>query len=210
MNRNRREIILDFTSLLDVIMILLFFFVIFAGFESAQAVEKAQEETQKAQEELQRAQEESDKAAEELEKAEKLRAEAEVAYEELKEGSERSALNLRGIVEFGGSSNLKLFLSGNKEDWQIVVNIGDEQAGSIDDVRSRSPEDLCSELSDIMEENQLTSDSVILCELLYNSLDIGSNKAKKNTDEMLRLVRLRYEHFFCSRTDLSDFEEVSR
>ncbi len=36
-----REIILDFTSLLDVVMIILFFFILFSSFDVETATEKA-------------------------------------------------------------------------------------------------------------------------------------------------------------------------
>lgn len=201
MRKNRREIILDFTSLLDVIMILLFFFVIFAQIDSnrniAEAKEAAAAEIAAVRKE---AEEEKAAAAEAAERAEK-------ELEEIRQVSDRAAANIRGLVDFNSGVNLKLYLSGEKENWQIKVMYGGEDTEIIGDVRNRSPEELAGELTDMISRYGYTEDSAVLCDLFYNSLDTGSRKAKENADRMLELVREDYPHLFCSRTDMSKLEE---
>ena len=59
--KNKREIILDFTSLLDVIMLILFFFVIFAQIDSTEAMTKIEEIKRQAELQMSKAQAEWEK-----------------------------------------------------------------------------------------------------------------------------------------------------
>ena len=52
MRNNKRQVILDFTSLLDVIMLILFFFVIFAQLDSDRAIESAENAQAAAEERM--------------------------------------------------------------------------------------------------------------------------------------------------------------
>ena len=62
------EIILDFTSLLDLIMIILFFFVIYSKLDSETATSKAKEAEQTYNQMIADQQEMNDKAARELQR----------------------------------------------------------------------------------------------------------------------------------------------
>ena len=206
MNRNKREIILDFTSLLDVILILLFFFVIFAQFDSNQAIqdanEKANAQIEQAKEDQQKAADQLEEAKEEWAVAEQARLQAEKELEEVKQANERAAANIDGILDFDKGVNLKILLSGKNNDWNIDVQFGEEKF-EILDVRNRNSENLAKEFSKILIDCGYTKDSAILCDVLCDSSERGSNKAIENTKNMIELSRKDYAHFFYSATDLS-------
>lgn len=125
---NKRQIILDFTSLLDVIMIILFFFILFARIETdnAKAVldgdkaaleeQQAQLTEQQSQIELQQIQLQEDK-----EKYEVLIQEEEDYLNELNSSESAAAMNVAGIHEFSQGTNLKINLNMNNDNWRLDV-----------------------------------------------------------------------------------------
>ena len=67
----KRQIILDFTSLLDVIMIILFFFIIFSSLETDNLKKDLEDKQQQVSAELEEAKAKNDKADELLGEAQK-------------------------------------------------------------------------------------------------------------------------------------------
>ncbi len=209
--KNKREIILDFTSLLDVIMLILFFFVIFAQLDTNNAMDKAENLQAEAQQKQEQADEEWEKANKALQQAE----------EELKELQQANALAeaiiINGAADFDKALRLKLVLDGNRDDWTISVQIAEEvdneisytTIGTIDDIRNRKFDDIASNFEHIIIEHGYSKEDAFLCDLMYNSDDTGSRKAKDNTDNMLKCFQnaFGYKYLFASTTDLSRMED---
>lgn len=200
--KNKREIILDFTSLLDVIMLILFFFVIFAQLGTNNAMDKAE----KLQAEAQQKQEEADA---EWKKANKALQEAETELKELQQANDLAeAIIINGNADFDKALRLKLVLYGKKENWSISVKFAEEkdtEIGVISDVRNRNTDDIAKDFEHIIIEYGYSKDDAFLCDLMYNSSGAGSRTAKENTDEMLKSFQngLGYKYLFASTTDLS-------
>lgn len=209
MERNKREIILDFTSLLDIIMMLLFFFVIFAQLDSNQAIEnaesKANEQIQQAHEAQAEAEEQFLKAENELKEAENIRADAEHALNEIKQSNERNGANIEGILDFDNGINLKLFLQYENNNWNMKVKSGKERIGVIENIREREADDIAEELSAMLVETGYTNDLCILCDLIYKANEPGSNKSINNVENSIDILKNDYKYFYCSSTDTSDF-----
>lgn len=201
--KNKREIILDFTSLLDVIMLILFFFVIFAQLDTSEAIKKAEALQAEAQQEKEAAFNEWEAANEALQQAEA----------QLKELQQANALAesiiINGAADFDKALRLKLFLDGEMGNWYISVQIADEivptEIGAISDVRNRNTDDIAKDFENIIIEYGYSKDAAFLCDLVYNSAGAGSRVAKDNTDEMLKSFQnnLGYKYLFASTTDLS-------
>ena len=81
----KRQIILDFTSLLDVIMIILFFFIIFSSLETDNLKKDLEDKQQQVSAELEEAKAKNDKADELLGEAQKKNEQADkpVSYTHL-------------------------------------------------------------------------------------------------------------------------------
>ncbi len=204
--KNKREIILDFTSLLDVIMLILFFFVMFSQIGVDNALKYAETKQNEAEQQIADAAAEWEAANEALKQAE----------EQLKEQQQATALAesiiLNGGADFDKALSFKLVLDGEKDDWFISVkpaNDKDKVIGTISDVRNRNVDDITSEFERIILKNEYSKESAFLCDLVYNSDDTGSRMAKNNTDDMLKSFRddLGYKFLFVSTTDLSEIEE---
>ena len=95
----KRELILDFTSLLDVIMILLFIIISNMNFASVNANAAAKAETEAAQEALEQEQEETEAATEKIKELEAMLAEAAGKAEELEQENADMELELKVLLE---------------------------------------------------------------------------------------------------------------
>lgn len=209
--KNKREVILDFTSLLDVIMLILFFFVIFAQLDTNETIANAETAMAAAEQQL------AD-AKDEWIAANKAKEQANAELEKLQEANALAeSVIINGVTDFNRAIRLKLKLTGDGEEWKIIVNVSTTdkgkvvytEIGTISDVRNREPLDIANDFDTIIKEYGYTCDDAILCDLIFNSEEIGSNKAERNTDEMLANLqdKLQYKFLFCSTTDLSDLEE---
>ena len=209
--KKKREAILDFTSLLDVIMLILFFFVIFAQLDTSEAISNAKKEQEKAEQQIADAQaeweaanDEKDKANAELEQLQQANALAE-------------SIIISGSDDFDRALRLKLILLCENDSWVITVNCSKQENGEIRyeeinrilDVRNRDALNVANDFNKIINDYGYSQEDAFLCDLMFDSLDSGSNKAKRNTDKMLSILQndLGYNHLFSSTTDLADLKE---
>lgn len=201
---NKRQIILDFTSLLDVIMIILFFFILFARLETDDT--KAALEEQQAQLTEQQAQIESKQVQlqEEKEQYEVLIQEAQDYLNELNNAEKTAAMNVAGIHEYSQGTNLKIKLNMNNDNWKLDVFSGKEKIG---EVSNDSSNNMTKNLSDILINNGYTKDQTILCEFFYNGNERGTSKAYPTSEEVLKNIRFSFVNFKFSETDTSIFGE---
>lgn len=209
----KREVILDFTSLLDVIMLILFFFVIFATLDTNGAISEAKAAQAEAEQQLADAQAEWEAADEAREKAEA----------ELEELEQKTALAesiiINGADDFEKALRLKLMLTLENDDWIITVCCPKEEKGEmrytelgkITNVREREEiSAIADDLQNIIADYGYTREDAFLCEIMYYSDASGSNKAKRNTDLMLNYFQneLGYKYLFSSTTDLADVNKA--
>ena len=197
---------IEFTSLLDVIMIILFFFILFSHLET----EDAKIAMQAAQ---QSAVEREKQAALLLEDADKLLEEAMLkerqASEKLNEAElagERQGENVEGITDFSRGLNIRVklkMISGSSE-WSLLVYKGEQQTAEISkgEVGSMSQAFL-NALSDMGCEK----DDTLLCMYVYDAAQAGTASADRDAQRVFDEVKEQYEHFFYSELDTSLFAE---
>lgn len=207
--RKKRELILDFTSLLDVIMLILFFFVIFAQLDTSEAIAKAQAAEEAANKEWSDAKDEWDAANTAKGKYEEGLSELEHA------NALAESILINNTDEFNKGLRVKIYLSGTNEDWFIELKcpkvenerVSMEKIGKIADIRNRDPNELAEEFNSEMNSFGYSNEDALLCDLIYNSSDGGSSKARRNSSQMLSILQedLGYTYLFWSITDLSEF-----
>ncbi|MDE7365438.1 MAG: biopolymer transporter ExbD [Ruminococcus sp.] len=188
---NKREIILDFTSLLDVIMIILFFFILFSHYETIQAIE----EKEKMQTEYNQLMEDAEDL---LTSAEMKNIQADELLSEAQQAGKRNAYNIKSIIEFSKGTNLRLNLNMNSMSTDVFC--GDDFIGSIS---GDTPESMSRKFADIIEQKGYTKDDTILCVFVYDASENGTNSAYKSVKEMFEILKKDYQHFFCSDVDIS-------
>lgn len=203
---NKRNIILDFTSLLDVIMIILFFFILFSHLETEDAklaLNAAQQSAAEREEEAEQKLEDAEKLLEEAKQKE------EQASEKLNEAElagERQGENVEGITDFSRNLNVrvKLKMINGGSEWSLLVFKGEQQITEIPkgDIGSMS-QSFLNALSDMGCDQNDT----LLCMYVYDAAQAGTASADRNIQRVFDEVKVQYRHFFYSELDTSLFEE---
>lgn len=190
----KRELILDFTSLMDIFMIILFFFIIFSHMETQQAVSESKTVTENAQAQLAEAQDAMSEAERLAQEAQARLDRADGLLAELQQADGRTGENLAAITAFGEGQMLRMRLKMDGADWSLDVSCGDESVYSM-----QAGGDL--PLTEILALAGYQPDDTILCEFIYDSSEDGTNSAYKQITSMLADARKSYTHLFCSEVD---------
>ena len=211
--RNKREIILDFTSLLDVIMLILFFFVIFSQFDTNSAISQAEAAQAQAEAAQAEAKQQMEEAKSEWQEANEALQQANAALDELQQNNALpESIILDGAKEFERALRIKIFLEKNDE-WQAVVKYAVTEEGItkydiigiIENIRVRSADELADDFNKIIENHGYSNDDALLCEIVYDSSANGTRLVKERSYKMLEILRNEYdyEYLFDSILDLS-------
>ncbi len=187
-----REIILDFTPLLDVTLIILFYFILFSHMGAAEAQQKADRERADAAA-AQTA------AAQHMQEAEELMQQAEFERRVLAEASGNGAMLEQAVEEYAAGRNIKLLLTMNGKSWTLRVRRGNARDTLAE---LHSAEDL-SLLTAALRKTEYQKDDIILCELIYDADEDGTNQAYQDVRQILEQVRETFPHIYISETDLS-------
>lgn len=190
-----KDIFLDFTSLLDVTLIIIFFFVIFSHLENIDNTEKTdaalkEMEATIAEAELreQEASELADQLAQELEL--------------VKESDANNASVLEALIEYSRGANLKLILEAEKLSWTLIVSRNNEVIAKI-----AKESDVESELCTVLQKAGYTEQDILLCDLVYNATEPGTASAYRVISKAMQDLKQIYTHLFISETDLSIGED---
>lgn len=191
----KRDVILDFTSLLDVTLIVIFFFVIFSHLDTED--NKAKTEAKVA--ELETAIEE----AEEREaSAEELITQLEKEIDIVRDSSERQASNIEEMLEYGKSGNIKIVLFMQDGGWMIRVNCKEEVLAEI-----TSDLDVGTELKSAIKTAGYSEKDTIFCDFVFDGSLPGTASAYRKITKGLDDVEEIYRYLYYSETDLSIGEE---
>ncbi len=191
----KKNIFLDFTSLLDVTLIIIFFFVIFShmeGLENAQKTEDKRKEMEAAIADA------ADREAIAGELAEQLKSELEMVRDE----DERGAANLEELMEFAKSGNIKLILEMKDKNWTLKVSREDRVL-----VKIERGSDVRGLLTKAMQEAGYAADETLLCEFVFDGSLPGTASAYREIRDAVEYAKNDYKYLYCSETDLSVGEE---
>ena len=189
-----REIILDFTSLLDIFMLILFFFILFSHFE----VEEAKETANQA----------LDEAAAISETAEEKLQQVEDELALLEEVSHGKAVDMTALMEMsrGTVMQSRLMMDDSGDTWILnLKRLDDKTKNEIQLGELTEQDDLSKELSVILINQQYDTEDKIPFLFLYDGTQIGSEAACNAVNAAFREVRQTYPHFYCMQLDISDF-----
>ena len=218
----KKDLILDFTSLLDVVMLLLFFFILFSRFDVSNARTAADEAKAEAAAQIALAEAE---AREKTEEAKKSKARYDDLIKENTELQERLEHNIRivdqvtsqeadEIVAFNSGNNLKLILT-EADTAKIPMTlkavldqkvIGESFVTEEEDGEDYRSDDITPEkLMGWMTAGGLRKDSVVMCDFVYSSRSTRSSEAYDKISMILDSLRSEYgyDHFYYSSTNTS-------
>ena len=188
-----REIILDFTSLLDVIMIILFWFIL-----------NYQSETAKIRRGAEEAQANAEAAASQ---AVQMQEQAQRELDLLDEMSHNQASVLSEVFAFGSGGSLNLSLHSEARRWELTVTRGtDTYLGTIDD---RDADRVGLILQEMLAEEGYAADDMVFCVFAFDSDEAGSNQAYRTVTEQLRTIQKVNSRFFYTELDRAVPEEAA-
>lgn len=227
---NKRQIILDFTSLLDVIMIILFFFILFSSLEKDEALATEQEKINAQQVEIdaQRIKLDAEKAEcealkkeaeEKSNKADKALAEYQEALSRLENSGESAAQNIAAMHKFDQSMNLKIHMkmgsNNNTNFWQLNVFSGTDKKNKLGEIKidissaDKDMDSMVQALSELLNKAGYTEESTILCEFFYNGKENNTSNAYPIAEDLFKRIRFSYRNFKVSETDTSIFTQAN-
>lgn len=182
-----REIILDFTSLLDVIMIILFFFILFSTFEIEEATNMANQT--KAEYETK------------VDEAEAVLAEYEREKDKLLSIDKNAVKNQEALLQYQGQI-LTINLYDKFDDDTLYINIKKGE-NKLDEFIYTESVDMKTKLTDILKMTEFTNDDVIICNLTYNGDDLYSANAVKKIEKVVNDLQKEYENFYFAAINIS-------
>ena len=191
----KKDILLDFTSLLDVTLILIFFFVIFSHFDNVQSTAQIEDKESKLESQI-------NDAAERESQAQELKEQIEYEIGIVQDADDRAKDNVEEILEFTKGTNLKLILEMQDGKWTLVVSSKNEVISRIaagDDVEAR--------LADALESADYAYGDTILCDFVYNGSQAGTVSAYRKITKAMEAIQEEYKYLYYSETDLSVGEE---
>ena len=191
----KKDILLDFTSLLDITLILIFFFVIFSHFDNVQSTAQIEDKESKLESQI-------NDAAERESQAQELKEQLEYEIGIVQNADDRAKDNVEEILEFTKGTNLKLILEMQDGKWTLVVSSKNEVISRIaagDDVEAR--------LADALESSDYAYGDTILCDFVYNGSQAGTVSAYRKITKAMEAVQEEYKYLYYSETDLSVGEE---
>lgn len=187
-----REIILDFTSLLDVVMIILFFFVLYASFDAENVSEKAKAAETSYNEMI----EENEKEQQEW------REKASEEWERILSADANAANNQQALSAYNEGAGVYFNLHNvEKSDvWSLSVLKGNKKIGEISssDVRY-----LKEKLKDVLDSAGYSSDDVIIGTLTYDGSAYGTEKAVPTVENAIRDIQREYKSLYFTAINIS-------
>lgn len=179
----QKEIHLDFTSLLDVVLIILFFFILFTTFD----VSKNNEDYNK-------------KTAELEQERQQLYEELENERQKLEDAKDSSYKNYQALQDFGEGKfiTFKLGSIDNPNQWEISTFYEDEQKSTITPSGS-----IITQISDLFVDLDIHEDDVIIGILVYNGGANGTGIAIPLIQNAMKEIQAVHEHFYFSEINTS-------
>ncbi len=202
MKRNR--IFLDFTTLLDITMIILFWFILKSDASANEAEKAAQEQIAQAQSIIEQAKE--DKNAFEAEKDE-WQKKADEQLERISNADKNAAANQKALEELDENNMLHIYLNTEKNDdgkWikDLALKSGRKTIGDLEFEDPHSI-DITEEISAMLDDAGLKKENTIICIFVYDGDQYGTAAVRDEIVQEVRKVSHNYPQFYCAVIDIS-------
>ena len=191
MKRGPKELLLDFTPLLEVTMILLFFFVLFSRI----GVDNIRQE---AAQNMQDAKALHTEAEQMMLDAEAMQQDAAGQLAVLAEADARAAEAAEAIIAFSHGENYRLRPKMETDGWVLRIYQGKNIVGALTDSKT-----FAEDLKESLERAGWVPDDTLLCEFCFEAADPGSRAAYRRVSEAMKEIRKQFPHVYISEIDLS-------
>ena len=191
----KKDILLDFTSLLDVTLIVIFFFVLFSHLDSQENKARTDEKIEEMEISIQ----EADEARAQYEE---LSAQLEQEIETVREANERVGNNVSEILDYNRNQNLKIILDMKTSGWGLRVIHDEEMVAYLEKSNT-----LAADLISAMETAGYDVEQTVFCDFVFDGTTAGTRSAYRDITACLDEVHAKYKYMYISETDLSIGEE---
>lgn len=175
---------MDFTPLLDITLILLFFFILFGNLDIEQM--KADLEVQQKEARIV------------IEENTNLNLQLQEDLEFIEEYNQNQASLIRAMFDYRHGMNLKITLLGDNTSLIVRIYRGNDLLSEI------SPtENIHQILEEVLTEEGYTANDTIFCDFIFDASLSGTHKATKQIRTALNQIRQIYPSFYFSETDIS-------
>ena len=199
-----KEILLDFTSLLDVIMIILFWFILNYHNQTVAIQEQANQKINEAESIVAEVDEKKAELAEKEQELLDQQSEIESMLAEIKDADERKGANIAGLNEFQKGINLTVRLEReNNGKFVMLIYKGNDLDSEMADEEIALSDFNTERFSMIIRNYDYKEDDAVLLELVYNNEEIGSNKAVGTIDEVLEEIKEEYPYLHVRKLKIS-------
>ena len=189
----------DFTSLLDITIILLFFFIIYSRLDTNQSQSNAEQTMKEAQEVLSNAEQMMQDAEELHQTAEALQQEADRQLAILEEADQNAAAMADAFEQFRKGENcISLIVQLDGEQTMVEMHRSGQCLNKWKE-SAISKKVLC----DAFIEAGYEKDSYIFCNFIYYSNENGSHKPVRDLRTYLKDVQREFKNLYQSETDLN-------
>lgn len=187
-----REIILDFTSLLDVIMIILFFFILFSTLEVENVTQSAEEAriSYETQMEMQ------------AEEQAVWRQQAEEEWERILQIDKNAAKNQQALVAYDQGRMLAFNLQDveSRNVWTLNILCGEEKLGS---VTAEGSGELAEKMAELLTKAGLQTEDVIIGTLTYDGNSFGTAGAVPVIEDAIGEMQEMYSNLYFTTINVS-------
>ena len=166
---NKKDIFLDFTSLLDVTLIIIFYFVIFSHFETIENREKTEEKL--AEYEIA-----AEAAGLREQEAAALKDQAEKELSILREADPRRAEDMEAILQFLDGNNVKMIMKMEHNGWYLKILDDQKEAARI-----IASDDLADDLREVLNALGYVSEDTLFCDLIFDGSEPGTAPAYRRS-----------------------------
>ena len=194
-----REIILDFTSLLDVVMIILFFFILFSSFDVETATEKANQAETSYNELIE--ENEKKQTKNELEQQE-WREKASEEWDRILSADANAVNNQKALTAYNNGESIYFNLQNveKSDSWTLSVLYGVKKTGEISSNESR---ELRQKIKDCLENSGYKKDDVIISTLTYDGDSYGTEIVVPLIESAITDVQREYKSLYFTTINIS-------
>ena len=204
--RRRKEAVLDFTSLLDIVLIILFFFILFSYMETGKAREEAEAAVSEAAAVSETADRREAEAEYKIKEAENAKQQAMDELEGLRSINKNAAANLEALQEFGRNECVILRMDISEDGGSMHITAYRDNS-EISNVTADTDSDISGDILHIMQDCGYRADDTVLMNFMYDSSERGSYSAYSNIQQAFKKVKGSYKSLYISETDGSIFRE---
>lgn len=198
-----KDVILDFTPLLDITLIILFYFILFSNFSGENTA--AADKMNKAESLMSQADSKLAEAESMMDEAKSIQQQAEDKLAMLEAADADAAALAEALAELNDGENIRMIYDSEgigTGQWTVTVKKGENTLRTFEPDNIHSIED---EMKKVLAESGYDNDSYIFISYIYENIDITP---KNKIDRMFDAIKEEYPgHIFVSETNTSKEEQ---